>query len=179
MLYPVFNAEKKEIIMRLVAIALIMLACAPDALAWIPKEGQQRVVVYDYTSEVWEGVVVETVADMNAVLPHHAPHLTYRRMPSSGCKKHRYAITVCSVASLVTWDATTQHFLNRVRIDLDDSTLGVHEKIACEEMMHALTAIHDLANNYPDSSCVLGSLTDPGPFDVQKLKQIYGKKHRH
>jgi hypothetical protein len=49
----------------------------------------------------------------------------------------------------------------------------------CHEMMHALTNILDNYGAAPDTSCVWGSLTNPGPFDVAYLKRVYDKQRRH
>lgn len=43
----------------------------------------------------------------------------------------------------------------------------------CHEAMHASTAIGDNHNAQPDTSCVWGSLTAPGPFDVEQLAMRY------
>jgi hypothetical protein len=179
MLYPVFSAEKRKLV-RVVMWALVSwLLLGPPATAGEPVSRQRRVVIYDYTSAVWDGVVPQTVADFNAILPSAAPRLLYRRMGLGGCGKQRRGIAICTDSARET--AVTYHLARGKRIVLPDRAHLVEHRDfmnrqVCHEMMHALTVIHDNYGALPDASCVWGSLTAPGPFDVEELKKAYKKR---
>jgi len=177
--------------MRVSFIALIclLLGSAPvrGAAVWT----SQTVTVYDYTSSVWDGVLAQTVADFNGMLPARAPRLVYQRMAVVACdqvprKRPKRGIVVCSVAALPAarqWGAssfrTERHTFSRVSVMLADNTpLSLRPVSACHEFMHATTGIGDNYGALPDSSCVWGGLATPGPFDVAYAHKIY-RKHRH
>src|SRR3712207_5537537 len=97
----------------LALVALALLLIAPEALARVvgvypPFHG--TVHVYDYTSAVWDGIIAETVADYNAVMPQgkDAPRFIYHRMPERTCgtlpkKRRANTIAVCSTQELLTY----------------------------------------------------------------------------
>ena len=43
----------------------------------------------------------------------------------------------------------------------------------CHELMHAVTGIKDRYHRRPKTSCVWGSLSTPGRFDVAYARRVY------
>ena len=192
--------------MRTLLIALTLLLIAPEALAGggdrrdqRRKERPTRVIVADYTSPTWDGFVVQAVADFNAILPKSGPRLKYVRMDQVPCENLQVGtprgkerkIMVCSGSdprspggqSHGWWEA-----IRPTRIDLHEGIMsrpeaaGERAIVLCHEMMHALTDIPDNYGAAPDTSCVWGSLSSPGPFDVAYIQDLYPrekKKKRH
>jgi len=170
--------------MRIVLAVLALFLLSPDVLAGGAVWTGKTVAVYDYTSPAWDGIIAQTVAEMNAMLPKQAPRLLYRRMAEVPCAQapmRKKAIVVCLVgagdpspAHASWW--THQHSISRAQVRLSPSASpNNHRKEACHELMHVLTSIQDNYAAAPDTSCVWGNLSSPGPFDVAYAKKIYRK----
>jgi hypothetical protein len=180
MLYPVFSAEKRKLV-RVVMWALVSwLLLGPPAA----EAGRDVVIVEDYSSALWDGIVAKTVDDFNAVMPRGGPRLVYERRAAVLCDalprrrgKNRH-ITVCSTTNRVGGQV-----FGGKRIELGDAFAdetrfpGYRAEATCHEFMHILTRIPDNYDTSPES-CVWGRLTAPGPFDVATLEKVYGKKTR-
>jgi hypothetical protein len=190
MLYPVFSAEGR--VVRVVMLALVSwLFLGPAAAAREPVWQQERVVVYDYTSAQWDGVIAQTVAGFNAMLPRTAPRLIYRRMDAVECVSIPWTqrgIIACSSSTISYEDGVARgglirgtggpHGNRHVRVELMEYVdASWRQQAACHEFMHAITGIPDNYGANPES-CVWGSLTSPGPFDADYAKKMYGKKKR-
>lgn len=178
--------------MRVAVIVLLVLLISPDVLAgggsvWTGK----KVGVFDYTSPMWRPSVEAMVAEFNRILPKDAPRLDYRFMPERACneiapRRHKRGIVVCSAASLPDEAYAVYKVLDgrfvRGTIMLSDFTFSqwIYDDMAqvlCHEFMHLLTNIDDAKGMpRPDTSCVHGELTLPGPFDVAHIRKVYGKK---
>ena len=164
--------------MRVALVILAMLLFAPQAMAgkiWEDK----KVPVYDYSG--WPEVP-QTVAEFNAVLPKKAPSLAYQAKGVLDCSQvpqHKDAITVCSVPSVdgkwghTRW-ASRGRYLQRSIISLSNE-VGQHHRAnnVCHEFMHAVTNIPDNYGALPDTSCVWGNLSAPGPFDSEYMRKVY------
>src|SRR5215212_740656 len=125
------------------------------------------------------------VNEFNAMLPQSTPRLVYRRMPERACEDldpHPVlgAIIVCSVATGsfvgmtgVLHDGTT---IVETRVMLND-TMFLKTRDAtntvCHELMHDVTGIKDRYYRRPKTSCVWGSLTTPGRFDMAYARKVY------
>lgn len=180
--------------MKAVLLALTLLLLAPEALAGGAVWTGKKVVVFDLTSAAWDGVIAQTVADFNAVMPKKAPLLVYQRMAAKDCaairgRDHKRGIVTCSTAAFSdVGGAAAGFFDNDLRVkryvlQFSDPYASANPtqraRAACHELMHAYTGIRDNYHALPDTSCVWGSLTSPGPFDVAYAKRVYGKKGRH
>lgn len=168
--------------MRLLLLVLVMalLPVGTDA-----RRHQRVIVVHDYTSAAWDGVVQQTVADFNAVMPKRGPLLNYERAQGE-CPylAPRRTIVYCSVTYIpphqpggvppagTVFNRRTIHLL-----DLDPDISQWRFNHACHELMHVLTGIPDTERSATVESCVWGFLPGPGSFDVAQLRQRYGK-HR-
>ena len=71
----------------LVALAMLVLLHAPEALARPPVWTDKTVRVLDYTTPMWDGLVAGMVEDFNVMLPDAAPRLVYRRLPERSCQE--------------------------------------------------------------------------------------------
>jgi hypothetical protein len=172
----------------LVLVSWLLLG--PPAAAREPAWQRNRVVVYDYTSAAWGGVIAQTVAEFNDMLPKNAPRLIYVRRTAVPCeaiptrRRKGDSLVVCSTTLIVHAGQTAGPRL----VQLADAPINPLAGTACHEFMHALTGIGD---NYvlgidggwtwitPGlDSCVWGWSTKPGSFDVAYAKKVYGKKKR-
>ena len=169
--------------MRIVLAVLAFVLLAPDVHAGAVWTGK-TVPVYDYTSPAWEGIIAATVADMNAMLPKKAPRLVYRRMPERPCSQapeRQGVIVVCLLDATDPSQAhavwlTQRHIITEAQIRLSPSTLPRNQrKEACHEFMHATTGISDNYGASPETSCVWGTLSNPGPIDVAFARKVYRK----
>src|SRR4051794_23239573 len=70
---------------RVWLIAIALLGWTPGVLAEGAVWKQKHLLVDDYTSEVWQPVIAETVASFKAVLPKRAPQLVYRSLGEQSC----------------------------------------------------------------------------------------------
>jgi hypothetical protein len=148
------------------------------------RRGQRVLVVRDYTSEAWAGVVEQTVDDFNAVMPKGGPKLVYERMEPISCVVHptqrrRSVLDICSVPELPS--GARAHPRQKVILLNDTYTGPYYDRFrattACHEVMHILTRVDDNVGALPDQSCVWGELAQPGPFDIDLLRKTYGR-HR-
>jgi hypothetical protein len=170
---------------RALMLALLVLLLAPEALAAPTVWAEQSVRVLDYSTSQWDGLVEGMVDEFNGMLPESAPQLVYRRMPKRACQDLKSrpffgAIVVCSVATApfvgmtgVLHDGTT---IVETRVMLND-TMFLNTRDAtntvCHELMHAVTGIKDRYYRRPKTSCVWGSLTTPGRFDMAYARKVY------
>lgn len=180
-------------------VVVILLALLIVATGLVPGESdarrhkadrQRTIVVQDYTSAAWAGVVTQTVDDFNAVMPKRGPRLRYVR-EDGACPDTRpkRSMLVCSVANdpragyASPWGRYV--FVN------DTYAVGWHAQFraqtVCHEFMHALSGVGDNRTfgpdgnaiyPLPDQSCVWGDLSAPGPFDIALLAELYGSKRR-
>jgi hypothetical protein len=166
-------------------LALSILLLGPNALAapmvWVEKS----VRILDYSTPKWDGLVEGMVDEFNGMLPESAPRLVYRRMPERACQDLKPrpvigAIIVCSVPAApfvgitgVLHDGTT---IVETRVMLNDmmfrNTRDATNTL-CHELMHAVTGIKDRYHRRPKTSCVWGSLSTPGRFDVAYARRVY------
>jgi hypothetical protein len=167
--------------MKCALIVLVVLLLVPSAAD--ARRGKRVLVIRDYTSAAWDGVIEQTVEDFNAVMPQGGPQLVYERRETAPCdvrakQRRRASIKVCSVPE--------RPYGGRERgqmILLNDTYTGpwydqFRAGVVCHEMMHALTGIPDNYGALPDQSCVWGELSQPGPLDVDRLREMYQRK-RH
>jgi hypothetical protein len=134
--------------------------------------------VKDYTSVLWNGIIPQVVDDFNAVMPSKGPRLVYERHPTGVCPED---IDTCSgnpgdqYAGLAwTLSPGVGKILVTDTIPLDPRRQRI---VACHEFMHILTGIKDCYGCREDS-CVHGWRETPGPFDIWKLKTVWGGKAR-
>jgi hypothetical protein len=155
--------------MRVLLVVLTMLVLLPGGVD--ARRGQRVLVVRDYTSEAWAGVVEQTVDDFNAMEPISCVvHPTQRR---------RSVLDICSVPELPS--GARAHPRQKVILLNDTYTGPYYDRFrattACHEVMHILTRVDDNVGALPDQSCVWGELAQPGPFDIDLLRKTYGR-HR-
>jgi hypothetical protein len=134
------------------------------------RDKRPVLIVEDHTGAAWKGVVAQTVADFNGVIPKRGPRLRYVRGKGS-CGWEPRSIVIChDEIALPQFGGTTRHL---VRLDPD---YPERANAVCHELMHALTGIADNYDARVDS-CVWGRLDAPGPFDVAHLREAFGR-HR-
>ena len=173
--------------MKPVLIALLFVLLLPDgAFSGGTPWSSTRVVVNDYTSQAWDGILPQTVAALNAMLPPEAPHVVYRRKQTRDCHHvppRRGAIVVCSADSLrahgVTkvWLSKT-HMATKAKVRLSDARIRSRRDVrntACHELMHALTGIRDNPGAAPTTSCVWGTRPTPGRRDWAVAAKVYAR----
>jgi hypothetical protein len=160
----------------------LLITCS---LALAPLKGasaqRERVVVKDYTTH-FGAAVADTVNDFNIVMPAHGPLLVYQKMggPCDG-QPSDTAISVCEAyipgaPFAWAWWWPGIHRWATIEINMAQPhalTPRDNEQIVCHEMMHAIAHIGDNYGAHAQS-CVWGSLTDPGCFDVVKLAERFG-----
>jgi hypothetical protein len=146
------------------------------------KRSRQSIVIADYSSPAWDGVVAQVVQDFNTVMPSGGPRLHYVRHDPVLCAAiknlFRGPIKVCSMQS------TTQAGSGGMgwhTIWLSDEYTGewydqFRARSVCHEMMHALTGVRDNEGALPDQSCIWGSLSQPGAFDIDLLRDQYRRR---
>jgi hypothetical protein len=175
--------------MKLLLLVLVVVLLVPDAAD--ARRGQRVLVVRDYTSAAWGGVIEQTVEDFNAVMPKRGPHLVYRRAdgPCPASVK-RPTVAVCEFWHVTVWGAVQGGAVRERRIEVSGDPMvlphGHRARALCHEMMHAITGIRDnhvydpatgiTTWALPDQSCVWGELSQPGPFDLDRLRQVYQRK---
>lgn len=156
----------------------------------------RRVTVRIYTSEAWRPLVLQSVADLNAIMPRRGPKLRPRLMGEHSCewvRKQRYrqpTITICSVpppsgfwgsTALTPHHHTVKREMGRVKLighpGHDDRSLEWHQNTACHELMHAISWVNDNYGSEPES-CVQGELPHPGAWDRAYLQKVYRKHGR-
>lgn len=182
----------------LVLVVLLMGTEAADAMergiggaVW-----QKTIHVYDYTSAAWDGVIAQTVADANAILPKRAPQVVYHRMAEATCDvvpKHRRGITVCSGGEM-WWKQVPafaesgnfaefyphKHVTSRSTVYLTEGGWN-RAKVACHELIgHAILGIlDDYDSKTPGESCVHASAEKPGTWDAAVARWLYKKFAHH
>jgi hypothetical protein len=159
----------------IVLVVLLLVPSAADA-----RRGKRVLVIRDYTSAAWSGVIEQTVEDFNAVMPQGAARLVYRRMETAPCTIHptrrrRDVLDVCSASHL---NASGQAHPRQQVIVLNDTYAGAgyDAHTVCHEFMHILAHVGDDEGAYPDQSCVWGSLSQPGPLDVDLLRARFRRR---
>jgi hypothetical protein len=173
--------------MKPVLIALLLLLLLPDgAFSGRTPWRSTRVVVNDYTSAAWDGILPQTVAQMNAMLPPEAPRLVYRRRQTRACSHvppRRGTIAVCSADPLRAHGVTKvwlskKQTATKARVRLSDARIRSRRdarNTACHELMHALTGIRDNPGAAPATSCVWGTRPTPGRRDRAFAAQVYAR----
>lgn len=178
---------------RLVLIAALLLPLAVEAksdrgVAW---SEYKRVPVWDHTGGAWDGDLAIAVSDFNTAMPKGVPALVYRSAPAVPCpniKRKRRGIVVCfdpgADGGMVTIaPAAKNDGYRRIVIEVNPSIRVWMESATgafCHELMHAVTGVGHPANQRELlPSCVLGTETTPGSWDVAFAKRVYAKrKHR-
>jgi hypothetical protein len=170
------NREARTMRVLLVLLVLLILPGEVEA-----RRGQRVLVIRDYTSASWQGVVAQTVQDFNAVMPQGGPELRYERADEGACPQFRTReVAVCLVAADSIAPAVGRVYVadkGAAHIVVSDAYRPT-SVLLCHELMHVLTGVGDNYGALPDQSCVHGSLPYPGPFDVDLLGQRYARKHR-
>ncbi len=144
------------------------------------RENRDIMLVQDYTSPEWGGVIQETVGDFNAVMPKSGPRLVYQRMSYVSCSSTTIT-TVCSGLTDLLYLGLAYSYPNGGgRIELRevfgvDGLLLPSESLACHELMHIVAKVGDNYGAFPNTSCVWGYLSNPGSKDVELLRDAYGK----
>jgi DMSO/TMAO reductase YedYZ molybdopterin-dependent catalytic subunit len=177
------NTEART--MRVLLVLLAILLVLPGEVG--ARRGKRVLVIRDYTSAAWEGVVEQTVADFNAVMPQRGPDLRYERMEATSCEalvvprpRDRF-VALCSVAAFDRDFGAL--FLRGGVLAFSDRYTGpwydqFRATVVCHEFMHLLTNIPDNDGALPDQSCVWGDLSQPGSFDIDRLRETYRRNHR-
>lgn len=181
-------------------VAALMLAPADPAGAAKARWQRERVPVRDYTSGAWAGIVEEQLALVNAVMPPRAPRFVYERKEHRPCASlgvQHGAIVVCDSDTelLCGYDevesggttcfrlAAKKHPAVAIRLSgwWAAGNPAWMRELVCHELMHATTWVVDAYGSHPDTSCVHGSLSAPGPHDAEIARKAYakGKKRRH
>ncbi|MBA2707355.1 MAG: hypothetical protein H0U59_06085 [Gemmatimonadaceae bacterium] len=176
---------------RVVALVIVAALLLPMPIDAGKKHNHHRrenrpvMFVEDYTAPAWDGVIAETVADFNAVMPKRGPRLVYVRKPHVACAPAP-TTTVCSGILGVGTAGLAYVTGGGGRIALNDLYAFPEDSagfpaLACHELMHILADVGDNYGAFPSASCVWGYLSDPGPKDVELLRARYGgdkdKKH--
>lgn len=170
------------ILLALLIVAGGVLPGETDARRGRKGKPSRTVVVYDFTSSIWDGVIEQTIADFNAVLPYHT-RLIHQRGDGSCFNdfRYRYTYVACSVPSLSNASGRYNTFTRRIDLSDDVATRNPQDRkrIVCHELMHALTGVPDHNTfdpvtqqtiwAHPTESCVWGTLSHPGPLDVDTL----------
>lgn len=138
------------------------------------------VSVYDFTGGTGWGPIIERQVDaLNAALPPGAPRFRYRdkrEHPCGDIRRDRAAISICSTKRLSKLAATSttrrDSTISEALIFLREDQISLGDNRVCHELMHAATAVLDAYGTQPES-CVRGSLSTFGKWDVELLRQEY------
>jgi len=135
-------------------------------------------LIEDYSSPQWRSLVYAMVARLNAVMPENGPQLVYA-LRDGPCPDSVRSIAVCSVPDMENWGETRWFGKNQERalVTLNDAR-DTNPGLVCHELMHALTRRGDKPNSHPNTSCMWGTLDEPGPKDVELLRKAYAKKEK-
>lgn len=161
---------------------------------------QHRVMIRDYTRGGYQAEILDTIADINEILPKSAPRLEYRREKERSCdslangplwdvtpaqikKVALNEIAVCEgvlpqtiygkVVGLTTWFPKEPGVFGGVIVGFDPDYALSYPDTICHEFMHAVSGIPDNYGSEPGRSCVYGDLIDPGVFDIKWLRRVY------
>lgn len=162
---------------RLLLLILAVALCMPALADARVQHARDTLVIVDRTSDAWAGVIAETVADFNAVMPPTGPILVYQREAHVACA----TTTVCSgnlgpeYLGLAWWYPGQPYGHIQVTDTRPLNAKGM-EAVACHEFMHILVHIGDNYGARPNDSCVWGWLSDPGQWDIARLYDYYGGK---
>ena len=160
----------------IVTFVVTMLAHAANAARW----REDVIPVIDYTSGTAWGPIIEHQVDaLNDALPRGAPRFRYRDKREKSCdeiRRDRAAISVCSTKRLSKFAATSttrrESIISEALIYLREDQISLGDNRVCHELMHAVTAVLDAYGTQPES-CVRGSLSTFGDWDVDLLRQEY------
>jgi hypothetical protein len=172
-------------------IAVAVLLCTPaDVMAkhhhrHHEKDKRPVWTVYDRLPDEWQPEVLETIADFNANMPPKGPLLKYVKLTSTICGKTNTSISICGgdgndpdigdYWGLAIWGGSDKMtILVNVQDENRPDEPYERETVLCHEMMHLVTHVNDNHNALPNESCVWGSLTDLGSWDIQKLWDVWG-----
>lgn len=180
-------------------IAAFFVSLVPSIVRGKKKAREKKrhhpepIIVSDYTTPTWDGLVSRAVDDFNAVLPKNAAPLKYVRMGVVPCNQlftgtprgEIREIQVCSGNNPTSPGGQSYGWWMAVRptkIDLSEKLMSMPENVSlkpmilCHEMMHTVTGITDNYGAMPDTSCVWGTLDHPGPFDIEYMRSVLGKR---
>jgi hypothetical protein len=181
----------------LVVLAVFLVPDAASALRYdgakvLPWKGD-RVVVRDHLPEAWRPLVRDLVDDFNAATPSGGPELAYEAAEEIPCgdladEPPHGVIRLCERDDL-SGSGHAYSWLNKketaiVSGSIDISRQAINDQswaryALCHEMMHAFTHVRDRYDARPDTSCVWGSLNEPGSWDIALLERIYGQARKH
>ena len=138
------------------------------------------VPVYDYTAgSAWGPIIERQVDALNEALPRGAPRFRYRDKRERACddiRRDRAAISICSIRRLSKFAATSttrrESVIAEALVYLREDQISLGDNRVCHELMHAATAVIDAYGAQP-ASCVRGSLSTFGTWDVALLHQEY------
>ncbi len=153
-----------------------MFMTAANAARW----HDDVIPVFDYTSGTAWGPIIERQVDaLNDALPRGAPRFRYRDKREQSCdeiRRDRAAISICSTKRLSKFAATSttrrESIISEALIYLREDQISLGDNRVCHELMHAVTAVLDAYGTQPES-CVRGSLSTFGAWDVNLLRQEY------
>jgi hypothetical protein len=157
----------------------------PDRKKKRKRQQRDTIVVQDYSSPGWAGVVETLVAQFTAIMPGNAPRLVYSRKPPMDCgglpspgKTPRIAICssqVSNESAVATSTIGDKHSLITLYDQHFGSDARYRREIMCHEMMHSLADVGDAYGTNADS-CVFGHLDHPGGADAQLLAERFRRR---
>jgi hypothetical protein len=147
------------------------------------REG--KVVVEDYTSAAWDGIVAETVEDFRAAMPQSGIRLDYVRKRAVDCfdvpaKRHdRRRLVVCVAGKMTPGigGRATAHLTDfrNAAIWVRGDGPNIDGKTMCHEMLHVMAGVAHQSPEPVDYCDWAGELT---ARDVAYLQETYSKKKR-
>lgn len=148
---------------------------------------EPRVQVRIYADQHGTPIIVEAVRGIERALPARGPRFTITTAPTRDCgavARETFAqptITICQNYDY-RWDGETNararhHVIQNRRATVELNFWGGLDddddrNTACHEMMHAVSWVRDNPKA-KRKSCVQGSMTKPGRWDVQYLERVY------
>jgi hypothetical protein len=149
---------------------------------------QKRVLVRDYTDEHLQSEIIDTIEDMNEILPKNAPQIKYSRQEEKSCSEllgeNMWTATLAEYDKLVgreiiicedTLPSSLFGQIIGVTVAWESNKPSV---VICHEFMHALSWIGDAYDSVPNS-CVHGRMSDPTEYDARHLRRMYRMYNRH
>ncbi|MFT4039519.1 MAG: hypothetical protein QM692_15130 [Thermomicrobiales bacterium] len=187
--------KRRPLLLLLTILLLLPVPLASGKGARIGHRWNSPVIrVYDYTGPRWHGVIAQTVADANAILPRRGPRIVYRRMDARPCEGLRAREGVIIVCERATWPygwhagvafPIAQHgVITKARVEFAatiDYQPDEFAPVACHEVIgHAVLGLPDGPWRAPGESCVQGEQAAPGTWDAAQAQALYGRKpNRH
>jgi hypothetical protein len=181
----------RAILLFAVCLGLLLptpgMAARYDGVTVLPFKGS-RVVVRDHLPEAWRPLVHDLIDDFNAVIPSDGPELVYEaseevpcseliEQPPPGVVRLCGKVDPSGTGHAYSWLNKRETAIVSAAMDIPYDAAAVDEPWAryllCHEMMHAFTHVRDRYDSRPDTSCVWGSLNEPGAWDIAMLQALY------